>query len=124
MTHTAQTQDASLDPGRASGFVVKTLKNSVARGHLTDMPPPRASASELDATVALQFAMEHGARVVVTVRDPTDPRRPPRMIEGVPVDFRLARDGRERVVLEIQPETFQFLLLERIARVAPADPER
>ncbi len=74
--------------------------------------------TELDATVALQLAMERGTQVAVLIRSSSS--LPGRVVIGVPVDFRMARDGRERVVLRIQQDTYQFLLLERIARVSPS----
>jgi hypothetical protein len=76
------------------------------------------SRFELDATVTLQWAMEHRARVLVIVRGDPAMGRQARLLEGIPVDFSPTRDGRERVVLEtVAGESQQLVLLERIARV-------
>lgn len=74
-----------------------------------------------EATVQLQHALEECLRVAVLVRSSETQAR---VIEGVPVEFRMARDGRERVVLHVHAELSQLVVLDRIAWVAPAREER
>jgi hypothetical protein len=74
----------------------------------------------LDVGTALRQAIARHALVTIQLRCDADISRGARTIEGVPVGFRAASDGRTRVVIQlIAGETEQVVLLDRISLVVP-----
>ncbi len=81
-----------------------------------DLPTDAEAAAVREA---LRQAIETGALVSVFMRGNPEKGVPIRSFEGRPVCFIPARDGRERVVLEVvQGATEQVLLIEKIFRVS------
>lgn len=68
---------------------------------------------------AIRSAMARREAVALVLRGDATSGLAARVVEGVPVGFRPAKDGRERIVLKIAEGTEQLVLLERVVRVLP-----
>jgi hypothetical protein len=74
----------------------------------------------LDVDTALRQAVARHTLVTIQLRCDGDVSYGTRTIEGVPVGFRAASDGRTRVIIQlIAGESEQLVLLDRISRVTP-----